>query len=108
MSSAGTDGSWTCGGTEQDGAPDVKAGRGGGRLPGRERLQFERSGGKGAEVEADGRRRSGAGAAIGGICAATEPRDAEVGATTTSNITRAPALNGAEALHNFQDTSGKG
>ena len=63
MSSAGTDGCRTCGGTEQDSAPDVKAGRGGGRLPGRKRLQFERSGVKGAEVEADGRRRTAAGSA---------------------------------------------
>ena len=53
MSSAGTDGSRTCGGTEQDSVPDAEAGRDGGRLPGRERQQFERSGVKGAEVEAD-------------------------------------------------------
>ena len=40
----------------------------------------------GAEVEADGRQRSGAGSAIGGICAAKKPRDAEVGATTSNKI----------------------
>ena len=46
----------------------------------------------GAEVEADGRQRSGAGSAIGGICAATKPRDAEVGATT-SNKTKLAVIN---------------
>ena len=92
MSSAGTDGTRTCGGTEQDSAPDAEAVRGEGRLPGREQLLFERSGGKGAEVEADGRQRSGAGSAIGGICAATKPRDAEVGATT-SNKTKLAVIN---------------
>ena len=92
MSSAGMDGCWTCGGTEQDSAPDAEAVRGEGRLPGRKRIQFERSGVKGAEVEVDGRQRSGAGSAIGGICAATKPRDAEVGATT-SNKTKLAVIN---------------
>ena len=76
--------------------PGQRSGRGGGarrrQVARKGATTFERRGVKGAEVEADGRQRSGAGSAIGGICAATKPRDAEVGATT-SNKTKLAVIN---------------